>query len=189
MRQRSSNVKIVAGKFKGQKIPFKVSKNIRPTANKTRETIFNWLMYDTEGSVCLDMFAGTGALGLEALSRGSCFVYFAEKNRKIFKDLNHTVSNLGLQDKTLVMNVNSLNFPFKKKIHQPLDIIFIDPPFRKGFFKKACVRLKDQNLISDKTIVCAEIEKEMEFEESFLGWNLYKSETQGQTNYSLYRIK
>ena len=87
MRRRVSNVRIVAGKFKGLKIPFKASRYIRPTTNRTKETIFSWLHSEIKNSRCLDMFAGTGSLGLEAISRGASFVYFAEKNRKMCEEL------------------------------------------------------------------------------------------------------
>ena len=84
MSRRVSNVRIVAGRFKGLKIPFKASKHIRPTTNKTKETIFSWLKNDLKNSNCLDMFAGTGSLGIEAISRGASFVYFIEKNKKMY---------------------------------------------------------------------------------------------------------
>ena len=77
MKRRVSNVRIVAGKFKGLRIPFKASRYIRPTTNKTKETIFSWLQSEIDNSTCLDMFAGTGSLGLEAISRGALFVYIA----------------------------------------------------------------------------------------------------------------
>ena len=101
MRQRVSNVRVVAGKFKGLKIPFRASKYIRPTTNKTKETIFNWLMGNVQGSVCLDMFAGTGSLGLEALSRGASYVYFAEKNRRLSEELYKTTIKLKVKSQGL----------------------------------------------------------------------------------------
>ena len=78
--KRAPYIKIVGGDFKGLKIFFKPSKLTRPTSNKSRETLFNWLMHDIKGSTCLDMFAGTGALGIEALSRGASFVCFIENH-------------------------------------------------------------------------------------------------------------
>ena len=112
MRRRVSNVRIVAGKFKGLKIPFKASRFIRPTTNKTKETIFSWLQNEIENSRCLDMFAGTGSLGLEAISRGASFVYFAEKNRKISQELYKTIIKLNIKNQSEILTVDSLKFPF-----------------------------------------------------------------------------
>ena len=189
MRRRVSNVRIVAGKFKGLKIPFKASKYIRPTTNRTKETIFSWLINDIKDSRCLDMFAGTGSLGLEAISRGASFVYFAEKNRKMCEELYKTIIKLNIKNKSEVMAVDSLKFPFEKKIEMPLDIVFIDPPFRLNYQKKALSIINDKDLITDKTIICSEVEKEKKVEEIFLGWNMIKSKIAGQSRYCLLQKK
>ena len=133
MKRRVSNVRIVAGKFKGLRIPFKASRYIRPTTNKTKETIFSWLQSEIDNSTCLDMFAGTGSLGLEAISRGASFVYFAEKNRKMCEQLYKTVIKLNIKNQSEILTVDSLKFPFEKRIEKPLDIVFIDPPFRLDY--------------------------------------------------------
>ena len=187
MRKRVSNVRVVAGKFKGSKIPFKSSKDLRPTTNKNKETIFNWLMHDIEGSLCLDMFAGTGSMGIEAISRGASFVFFAEKNKKMYRELLKTIRNLGIKDQVKVINANSLNFPFENKIKQQLDIVFIDPPFRQDYLSKAFTLLKNKDLISSKTIISTEVEKEKELKEILLEWDLIKSKISGQTRYCLFK--
>ena len=151
--RRVSNVRIVAGKFKGLKIPFKTSKYIRPTTNKTKETIFSWLINDIKDSICLDMFAGTGSLGIEALSRGASFVFFAEKNRKTYEELVKTCTKLSVQKKFEIMAVDSLRFPFEKKIKKPLDIIFIDPPFRLNYLGKAFALIDDKKLVKEESII------------------------------------
>ena len=106
MRRRVSNVRIVAGEFKGLKIPVKSSRYIRPTTNRTKETIFSWLRNEIKNSRCLDMFAGTGSLGLEAISRGASFVYFAEKNRKMCEELFKTIVKLNIKKQCEVMPVD-----------------------------------------------------------------------------------
>ena len=78
-----SQLRIIAGKYKGRRISFKPNSSLRPSTNRSKETLFNWLMVDIEGSICLDMFAGTGSLGIEAISRGAELVVFCEKNSKI----------------------------------------------------------------------------------------------------------
>ena len=85
MSKRQATTKIIAGTFKGTKIPFKPSKLLRPTENKTKETLFNWLLNDLNKKICLDMFAGTGSLGIEAISRGAEFVLFVEKDKRLWQ--------------------------------------------------------------------------------------------------------
>ena len=189
MRQRVSNVRVVAGKFKGLRIPFRASKYIRPTTSKTKETIFNWLMENVQGSVCLDMFAGTGSLGLEAISRGASFVYFAEKNRKMCEELYKTIVKLNIRKQCEVMAVDSLKFPFERKIEKPLDIVFIDPPFRLNYLKKTFSLIVEKELITEDSIICTEVEKEKEVEEMFEEWKLIKSKIAGQSRYCLLQKK
>ena len=189
MRRRVSNVRIVAGKFKGLKIPFKASRFIRPTTNKTKETIFSWLQNEIENSRCLDMFAGTGSLGLEAISRGASFVYFAEKNRKISQELYKTIIKLNIKNQSEILTVDSLKFPFEKKIKKPLDIVFIDPPFRLNYLKKAFSLILEKDLITCKSIICTEVESEKKAEEILSDWNIVKSKIAGQSRYCLLQKK
>lgn len=189
MKRRSSNVRIIAGKFKGSKIPFKASRFIRPTTNKTKETIFSWLVNDIKGSKCLDMFAGTGSLGIEAISRGADFVFFAEKNRKMCEELYKTVIKLKIKHKSEILAVDSMRFPFEKKITKPLDIVFVDPPFRLNLLKKSLDLIEQKNLISNKTVVCCEIEKEREHQEIVSGWDMIKSKVSGQSRFCLLKKK
>ncbi len=189
MKRRVSNVRIVAGKFKGLKIPFKASRYIRPTTNRTKETIFSWLQGDIKNSRCLDMFAGTGSLGLEAISRGASFVYFAEKNRKMSEELYKTIIKLNVRRQCEVMSIDSLKFPFEKKIEKPLDIVFIDPPFRQNYLKRAFSLIVEKELITKDSIICTEVEKEKEIEEIFEEWNMIKSKIAGQSRYCLLQMK
>ena len=189
MGQRVSNVRIVGGRFKGLKISYNGSLDVRPTSNKNRETAFNWLVHYIEGATCLDMFAGTGALGLEAISRGAKFVYFFEKNKKMCSNLEQTTKNLNLVDHTEIINTNSLGFSFQARIKNPLDIIFIDPPFRKGFIKKALKKMEKEKIISKESIVYAEFEKEKDINEIIPDWDLIKSKTGGQTKFCLMKRK
>ena len=78
----SQQLRIIGGEWRGRKLAFKPEQGLRPTLDRFRETLFNWLMFDTEGAHCLDLFAGSGALGLEALSRGASAVTFVEKSKQ-----------------------------------------------------------------------------------------------------------
>ncbi|GIT33468.1 MAG: ribosomal RNA small subunit methyltransferase D [Gammaproteobacteria bacterium] len=167
MKRRVSNVRIVAGKFKGLRIPFKASRYIRPTTNKTKETIFSWLQSEIDNSTCLDMFAGTGSLGLEAISRGASFVYFAEKNRKKCEQLYKTVIKLNIKNQSEILTVDSLKFPFEKRIKKPLDIVFIDPPFRLDYLKKAFSLIIDKKLITCNLLFVRKLKEKKRWKKYF----------------------
>ena len=186
MSRRVSSVRIVGGKFKGLKVPYKASQHIRPTSNKNRETLFNWLMHDIDGAVCLDMFAGTGALGLEAISRGAKFVYFTEKNKKICSKLKQTIVKLKVVDQTEIVNTDSLAFSFQRRIKHSVDIIFIDPPYGSCDLIEIITLLYENNWASKTTWVYYETNQLITTEGQF-GCYIYKESRAGKVYYGLIR--
>ena len=110
---KNSQIKIIGGSLKGSKLFFKSSSNLRPTANKLRETLFNWLQFDIEGMNCLDSFAGTGALGIEAISRGAVCDFprnttSSKRTQKISTDLLEKLSNVEMTNAFQWIQNNSL---------------------------------------------------------------------------------
>ena len=122
-------MRIIAGSLKGRTIKIPKSKLVRPTTDKNREAIFNYLanVFNFEGAIALDLYAGTGALGLETISRGAERVDFVEKNFKIYKNLIENINSLGVADKAKVFKSEADNFTkaTKNKYH----LIIADPPF------------------------------------------------------------
>jgi 16S rRNA (guanine966-N2)-methyltransferase len=119
-------IRIIAGLWRGRMISFPHDLAIRPTPNRVRETLFNWLAQPIVNANCLDTFAGSGALGLEALSRGAKHVTFIDKNRQVTQSLQDNLKKLDCQDATCYTSTvpnTTLNFT------HPFDIIFLDPPF------------------------------------------------------------
>ena len=184
MPNRKPHTKIIGGLYKGTKIPYKPSETIRPTENRVRETLFNWLMHNVEGSTCLDVFSGTGALGLEALSRGADKVVFLEKNKDLCLGINNLLKKLSLQDKAEVIHVDSLKYPFEK-LNLTFDIVFLDPPFRKGFLNNVYNIFSKNKLIKKGALIYVESEEDLEM--NFMLWKEIKKSKSGQTCYSLYK--
>ena len=102
MAKRQATTRIIAGDFKGTRLTFKPNKTLRPTESKTKETLFNWLLNDLDKKKCLDMYAGTGSLGLEAISRGAKEVVFIEKQRDLCQSIESLVKKLSIQSKSIV---------------------------------------------------------------------------------------
>jgi len=120
-------VRIVAGKWRGRFLPVPDVEELRPTPERVRETLFNWLAPRIEGSRCLDLFAGTGVLGLEALSRGAADAILVERNRQASDALRKSIEKFGASSARLVAG-DALDF-LRNADPLPMDIVFLDPPF------------------------------------------------------------
>jgi len=150
---------------------------LRPTSGKTRETLFNWLQFDINGKTILDPFTGTGALGIEAISRGAEKVYFIEKNFKVYNILK---SNLKILDSSQykLINQDSLVHLEKENL-KPFDIVFLDPPFNQGLLPSILTLISKKKLINSKSKIYVESEYALTFE--FLSSNImYKCKIEKQ---------
>lgn len=126
-------VRIIAGKWRGRKVPVPLVEGLRPTTDRVRETVFNWLQYEIPGTSCCDLFAGSGILGLEALSRGAAQVHFVEKAPAAIVALKTIIHHLGADKEATVVATDALQWIAKPSFH--CDIIFIDPPFATNFWE------------------------------------------------------
>lgn len=131
--QKKSDIRIIAGKWRSRKLYFYNSQGLRPTLNHMRETLFNWLQFDVEGKQVLDLFAGSAALGIEALSRGAKHATFVELSHQHAKQIKDNLNALGDFDSE-VLAQDALNFI--KATTKPYDLVFLDPPFNKGLLSK-----------------------------------------------------
>src|SRR6202035_482227 len=124
-----NSVRIIAGACRGRRIHFPDLPDLRPTPDRVRETLFNWLQHSLTGTRCLDLFAGSGALGLEALSRGAAEVVFVEQFPAASRTLQEQLVRLGGEGKGRVMEMGAARF--LRTSVKPFDVAFLDPPFGK----------------------------------------------------------
>ncbi len=185
MAKRQATSRIIAGSYKGTKLSFKPNKNLRPTESKTKETLFNWLLNDLHKKKCLDMFAGTGALGLEALSRGADEVVFFEKEKALCGAIEVVVKKLGINNKCRVINANSTAFDFKK-LNTKFDLIFLDPPFHESLIQKSLNIISENQLLTDKGLVYIECERDLDLGSLKTNLTQLKLSKGGETKYCLY---
>ena len=177
--------------MRGRKFPFKDSDGLRPTSGKARETLFNWLQFEINSKTILDPFAGTGALGIEAISRGSGKVCFVEKNFKTYQVLK---SNLNLlnSDRYILINQDSLIY-LKKLDLPPFDLIFLDPPFNQELIPSILSLISKEDLIHSKSKIY--IESEYQIDLKFLMSNMMhkckidKQKKSGNVYYCLISLK
>ena len=130
-----NSLRISGGNLRGKKIPFEFKDSLRPTSSKLKEILFNWVQFEIDECVCLDLFAGTGSLGIEALSRGSPKVIFVELNKKNYSSLSTILKSLGIRDKCKIFFKDAISW-LKNYDLSEVDIIFLDPPFNKNYETK-----------------------------------------------------
>ncbi|HJL65939.1 MAG: 16S rRNA (guanine(966)-N(2))-methyltransferase RsmD [Arenicellales bacterium] len=179
----SRQLRIIGGQWRGKRIRFTPAEGLRPTPDAVRETLFNWLQGEIEGKRCLDLYAGSGILGFEALSRQADSVTSIEKNRKTASNIRLT----GRELKTGKLTVRTEEVcRLLQRGGEAVDIVFVDPPFRLGLIARTCRLLLEKNWLSAGALIYTEFEAELA--PSFpQAWNLIKEKRQGDVGYSLYQ--
>jgi len=179
----AGQIRIIGGQWRGRKLPVPDSAGLRPTTDRVRETLFNWLAADIQQARCLDCYAGSGALGLEALSRHAASATLLEMERPVAQQLEKNLATLGAKNGKVV-NTNTLQF-----LAQPGEahhLVFIDPPFRKGLLEQTITLLEDNGWLSDEALIYVESEVEQGLPSVPLTWQLHREKVAGQVAYRLY---
>ena len=154
----TGEVRIIAGLWRGRKLPVLNAEGLRPTTDRVKETLFNWLMNDVAGSRCLDCFAGSGSLGIEALSRQAQAVVFLEKFANAANLLKNNLTSLKTTNGT-VINTDTLQYLAQKNPDQGFEVVFVDPPFHYGFVPKVLTLLAENQWLADNALIYVETEK------------------------------
>ena len=173
-------IRIIGGQYRGKKIAFPDGDGLRPTPDRVRETLFNWLMNDIRNARCLDAFAGSGALGLEAFSRGAAEVCLIEQQKSTFIHLQTIISGFKASNLTL-MNTNACDFIRQTK--RVFDIIFLDPPFDANLLTPCLIDLSEHSILPTGGLVY--IESSQEIISDPLQWESLKQKRAGQVVYGL----
>lgn len=134
------SVRIIGGRWRGSKLPVASAPGLRPTSDRARETLFNWLQPMLPGARVLDLFAGSGALGLEALSRGAREVLLVERDPQLAQSLRETCARLGAGGAATVLRADALQL-LRAPLHGRFDLVFLDPPFDSGAWGAALADL------------------------------------------------
>lgn len=178
----TGQIRIIGGQWRGRKLPVPNSPGLRPTTDRVRETLFNWLAPVIQGARCLDCFAGSGALGLEALSRYAGSATLLEFERPVAQQLEKNLALL--QGKGVVINTNALSWLAGDG--QPFDVVFLDPPFRKGLLAETVLLLEQRGWLADEAWIYVEAEAESAAADVPASWQLHREKVAGQVAYRLY---
>ncbi len=170
-RKGSSNrIRIIGGEWRSRQLPFIEVPGLRPTPDRVRETLFNWLQGKIATSRCLDLFAGSGAIGFEALSRYAAEVVLVEKHTKVAQQLRDNLASLKIEGERRATIVNKDAIKYLGEAAEAFDIIFLDPPYRKGLLPKVLQQIVSRSLLSTNGLIYLEHESEEQFD--WLQWNL-----------------
>ncbi len=182
----SNNVRIIGGRFRGRRLRFPAVKGLRPTPDRLRETLFNWLQGELAGAHCLDLFAGSGALGLEAFSRGAAFVRFVEASGPVVRQLKQNLALLGLSGQSEVVKADALRI-LTNEPEQPFDIAFLDPPYALNLLPALCERLEAHGWLVPGAWIYLEQESHRPWFELPAGWEVHREARAGQAACRLVR--
>jgi 16S rRNA (guanine966-N2)-methyltransferase len=187
-------MRVIAGKYRGRPVRSLAGADIRPTSDRLRETLFDVLTAGNpqalEGSVWLDLFAGTGAVGIEALSRGARQVYFVETAPPAAKLIERNLQGLGIAEGYKILRDDLSGMVWRlQRDHVVADLVFLDPPYRmQSAYEETLTALADSSLIWAMSLVIAEHEKKFDPGEEFGSLRRTRKLIQGNAALSFYRI-
>lgn len=175
-----NSVRIIGGRYRRRVLRFPDSEGLRPTPDRVRETLFNWLGQELDGQHCLDLFAGSGALGFEAASRGAARVVMIEQAPKVLAALQENAKMLQNPPEVEIVRRDALQY--LASTNAKFDLIFIDPPFRKGWIARLAPLLP--GILNDEAAIYVEAEQKIE---SLGDWRTVRHGKAGEVHYQLMR--
>jgi len=185
-KDRRNQSRIIGGEWRSRRFQFADQSTLRPTPDRLRETLFNWLGDDIRSSRCLDLFAGSGALGLEALSRGAAFASFVDRDPVSIRHINDAISQFECHTRASAECIDAVRFLARE--HECWDIIFIDPPFADGALPAILTTLAELRLVDSQGWVFIEHSSAQPAPQTGPGWVLERRSRVGASSGSLLRL-
>ena len=179
----AGRLRIVAGNWRGRLLDIADVPGLRPTSERIRETLFNWLAPAINGAKCLDLCAGTGALGLEALSRGAASCVFVEQSPVAVKTLRANILSLGT-DAAEIQNLEARDYLRAEK-STAYDVVFLDPPFTADMLGELCRLLARNDMLAENAKIYLELAKKQPEPDLPIDWHVVKNKTAGNVRYML----
>jgi 16S rRNA (guanine966-N2)-methyltransferase len=183
-RKVKNELRIIGGNWRGRKFRFPDAPNLRPTPDRVRETLFNWLRQDLEGLSCLDLYAGSGALGFEAASRNAKRVVQVDRVSAVCAALKQ---NCALLDAKAVEVVQGDVARFLAGTAEVFDVVFLDPPFQQNWVAPCCRQLEDNGWLTPSARIYIETEKGLALEDLPENWQILRGKQAGAVAYYLYQ--
>ncbi len=179
-------MRIIAGDFKGRRLYTPKDSKIRPTTDKVKESIFSMTAAHLEDAVVIDLFSGTGNLGLEALSRGAVRCYFGDKSRDSMDLTRQNIAHCRQKDRAVTI-LGDYEYVLKR-IPEKADLIFLDPPYKEGLIQNCFQLISELSLLSEDGIIVAEHGSKEPLGDSIVDFKKIKEKTYGTISVSIYSI-
>lgn len=177
-------VRIIAGEWRGRRLKVPDVKDLRPTPDRVRETLFNWLAPHIAGASCLDLFAGSGVLGFESLSRGASYVEMVDQSVEVVELLKEELEIFGAEN----AKVYRANIPKQLQLSRYMfDIVFLDPPYQDNLLLPCSQYLEENDFLADTAYIYLEASAVIKDNELPSNWKIIKSGKAGQVFYHLAR--
>ena len=177
-------MKVISGTLKGRKIDGYDIDGTRPTMDRVKESLFGMIQNYIKDSTVLDLFAGSGQLGIEAISNGAKLCYFTDNNNEVIKILNKNVTNLGIKDKSKVILIDWKRF--LNESTQKFDLIFVDPPYDYDVYEKILTKVSELNLLNENGLIILE-HHNLKLKENYNNLTLYKVKKYGNKSVNIYK--
>lgn len=177
-------MRIIAGEFKGRRLMTPSDDRVRPTTDKVKEAVFSMIAAYMPGSTVVDLFAGTGNMGLEAISRGACKAYFTDIDRRSIAMVKDNVKHCKAEERSVIICADYVSA--LGKINDKVDVIFLDPPYKPGIIEDCMNRISDRDIMVSDGIIVAEHSSRDELPEEISGFSLMKKRIYGKISISIY---
>lgn len=177
-------MRVITGSARGRKLVTLEGDDVRPTTDKVKESLFNIIQFDVEGSSFLDLFAGSGQIGIEAISRGARQVVFVDKSKKSVEVIRENLKTTGFEKNAVVVNADSLGFLSRRA--EKYDIAFLDPPYAKGILQQALEKIEP--LMNENGIIVCESPAKEELPEKAGKFSVFKKYSYGKTALTTYKV-
>lgn len=182
-----NSLRIIGGEWRGRKLSFLAEPGLRPTPDRVRETLFNWLQGRVEGAHCLDLFTGSGALGLEALSRGAAQATLLDNNTLAIRQLQQHLQVLNAGERAQLIQADALKWLRQQSADARFDLVFLDPPFHQNLLEKCCEDLEKTEIIQPNSLIYIEAETTLKPLPVPQHWQCLKQKNSGQVASYLYQ--
>lgn len=184
-RKQQNTFRIVGGRHRSRRLSFPDVPGLRPSPDRVRETVFNWLQPRLPGARVLDLFAGSGAFGIEALSRGAASATFVEKASPAVSAIRESLGTL--REKGEIHSGDAIAW-LDAAVSQPFDIVFVDPPYQSGLLAPAIERLAANGWLAADARIYLECARSQDLPELPAGWEILKEKTAGEVRYFLVAV-
>ncbi len=184
----SGSIRVISGLYRGRRLPVVDAQGLRPTTDRMKETVFNWLMADVAKSDCLDMFAGSGSLGIEALSRYAQSCTFLELDKAAAKRIQGNLETLKISTDTASV-IQGDAFDTCGRLTKKFDLVFIDPPFNHGLVPKSIESLNQNDLVKNQGLIYIECESSNQHYATPDSWRCFKEKNTQSVSSRLFIVE